>query len=134
MHEYGRHTGRRMRILVIDDEPFVAKAVSRTLRTAGYEVEACLEWPRVAAVVRRLHPQLILTEAGVAGLTGEETVEVLRTQLAGDTTSPRIVFYSSQPVDRLERLARDCGATGYICKNTPSVGVLLRVAELIRTG
>jgi CheY-like chemotaxis protein len=129
-----RRGSDRTRILVIDDEPFVAKAVSRTLRTAGYEVEACLEWPDVADAVRRLQPRLILLEADVAGMSGDEAVEVLRAQLDGATEAPAIAFYSSEPEDRLERLSRDCDVTGYICKSTPSDGVLQRVAELIRMG
>jgi len=126
--------GTKARILIIDDEPFIAKAVSKTLRADGYEVEACLEWLQVSKAVHRMQPHLILLDVNMPVLTGDKVCAILRAHMKGTLEESKIVFYSSEPVEDLKRLVTECGADGYIPKNTPSDRLLARIAALISLG
>jgi len=119
------------RILIIDDEPFIAKAVSKTLRAAGYEVDSCLEWLEVSKAVHRMQPNLILLDVNMPVLTGDKVCAILRAHMTGPLEASKIVFYSSEPVEQLRRLVDECGADGYIPKNTPSDRLLSRIASLV---
>lgn len=50
------------KILVVDDDPVIQKALSWDLEHAGYEVLAAVDGPEAFAVVRRQRPDLILLD------------------------------------------------------------------------
>jgi PAS domain S-box-containing protein len=72
--------GADLRILVVDDEPAVARFVSRVLERAGYDVSVYTSSVEAAAAVEAgdLRPDLMLTDQTMPGLTGLNLITRVR--------------------------------------------------------
>lgn len=118
-------------VLVIDDSPTVLLLTQRVLESVGYRVETCSNPMLLAAQLRNLSPDLVLLDVEMPCLSGTEALDMLRKYgLGGDT---KIALFSSLPPERLELLAREHAATGWIRKDSPldAERLLERVAELL---
>ena len=73
-------TQRRSRILVVDDDPSVARVLTRVAQRLGFEATAVIEPGQVVARVERLQPEMILLDLSMPGLDG---VEILRALALG---------------------------------------------------
>lgn len=71
------------RVLVVDDEPVVRALVAASL-AGECEVDAAVDGSQALASVEELHPDLILLDVGLPGMSG---AEVLRRLRASDQTS-----------------------------------------------
>ena len=88
------------RILVVDDEPQIRKALSVNLRARGYDVDAAASGEEALSLAAANHPDLVLLDIGLPGIDGIEVVEGLR----GWTRVPIIML--SVPMPRTTRCAR----------------------------
>jgi CheY-like chemotaxis protein len=71
---------KRWRILVVDDEPSVARAISRLLTSMGHEVQVELE-PQAAVHRLRADPlafDLLITDQTMPGMTGDLVARAVR--------------------------------------------------------
>ena len=66
------------RILVVDDEPQIRKALSVNLRARGYDVDAAASGEEALSLAAANHPDLVLLDIGLPGIDGIEVVEGLR--------------------------------------------------------
>jgi len=86
---------RRKTILVVDDEDGTRRLISLILRQGGYAVLEAEDWRSAANVHRRHRGQidLLLTDIGLPGLSGNELAAVLR------ETEPnlQVLFMSGLP-------------------------------------
>ena len=86
----GDGPGRGMtRVLVVDDEPQIVRALRINLRARGYEVDTAADrrrrrWPRPP----RHPPDLVILDLGLPDLDGVEVIAGLR----GWTSAPIIVL------------------------------------------
>ncbi len=66
-------------ILIVDDEPQDAWAITRTLQKAGYEQIACVDSPReTLEILKDKHPDLILIDVVLKGDDGFDLCKELR--------------------------------------------------------
>ena len=63
------------RILVVDDEPQIRKALSVNLRARGYEVDLAATGEEALTLAAGNHPDLVLLDIGLPGINGIEVVE-----------------------------------------------------------
>jgi two-component system KDP operon response regulator KdpE len=114
------------RVLVIDDEPQIVRALTINLRARGYEVATAGDAHRALTLAAQQPPDLILPDLGLPDMDGMEVIAGLR----GWTTAPIIVLSGrSDPTDKIGAL--DAGADDYVTKPF-SIGELLarlRAAE-----
>ena len=68
-----RTTRRACRILVVDDDPSVARILTRGAQNMGFEATAVIEPDQVVAGVERLRPDLILLDLSMPGLDGSRS-------------------------------------------------------------
>lgn len=66
------------RMLVVDDEPRMARLVQLILEEAGYEVRVCPDGESCLETLRAWHPDLIILDLMMPGLSGIEVLEQLR--------------------------------------------------------
>ena len=99
------------KILVIDDEPELVKAVEIRLRASGYEVEAAYDGPSGINKAKETKPDLILLDIIMPGMNGYQVAE----KLMADPDIRIIVFSASGERD-LERKCRKLGITDFIAK------------------
>jgi CheY-like chemotaxis protein len=77
------NSGRR--ILVVDDNVDAAVSVERLLKSWGHEVHTAFNGPTAINLARLIHPQIVLLDIGMPGMSGYEVAMQLRSEptLAG---------------------------------------------------
>ena len=116
-----------MRILLADDDVQILRALRITLGAYGYEVIAA---PDGAAAVRKAvdsHPDLMVLDLGMPGLSGMEVIEAVR----GWSSMPILVISGrSDSADKVRAL--DLGADDYVTKPFSAEELLARIRALSR--
>ena len=118
------------RILVIDDEPELVKAIEIRLKTSGYEVEAAYDGQSGIDKAKEVKPDLILLDIIMPRMDGYEVTKEL---IADPETEqiPIIVFTASQQRD-LEARCRELGITDFIKKPFETSDLLNMVNEILK--
>ncbi len=115
------------RILVVDDEPQIRKALSVNLTARGYEVDLAESGEEALARAAAHHPDLVLLDIGLPGIDGVAVVEGLR----GWTTVP-IIMLSVRDSEADKVRALDAGADDYVTKPFGMNEVLARLRAALR--
>ena len=115
------------RILVVDDEPQIRKALSVNLRARGYDVDLAATGEEALALAAGRHPDIVLLDIGLPGIDGVEVVEGLR----GWTTVP-IIMLSVRDAEQDKVRALDAGADDYVTKPFGMNEVLARLRAALR--
>ena len=115
------------RILVVDDEAQIRKALSVNLTARGYEVDLAATGEEALAQAAAHHPDLVLLDIGLPGIDGVEVVEGLR----GWTTVP-IIMLSVRDSEADKVRALDAGADDYITKPFDTEELHARVRAALR--
>lgn len=119
-------------VLVVDDEPTIARIVSRYLERAGYATEMASDGVRALDAAAALHPDLVVLDLGLPRVDGLEVLRRLRGE-AG--TGPAVILLTGRDreVDRVIGLR--AGADDYVVKPFFPAELIARVeAVLRRTG
>ncbi len=98
-------------VLVVDDEPALARALQINLRALGWEVTTAHDGRSALAAVASAHPDVVLLDLGLPDMDGTEVIEGIR----GWTSVPIVVLSARQHgEDKIEAL--DLGADDYVTK------------------
>jgi len=82
------------KILIADDEPYVARVLKLVLQKAGYEV-TCVDNGRQAIdAYMTIRPDIVITDVKMPQMTGRELVENIRNSKGGHDT-PVVVMTST---------------------------------------
>jgi two-component system, OmpR family, KDP operon response regulator KdpE len=118
------------RVLVVEDDPNLARALSINLRARGYTVDLASGGRSALALVAERHPDVILLDLGLPDMDGVEVIEGVR----GWAKTPIIVLSARQTSHDKVR-ALDVGADDYVTKPFAMDELLARLrAALRRTG
>jgi two-component system, OmpR family, KDP operon response regulator KdpE len=116
-----------MRILVADDDPQILRALRITLSARGYDVTVAADGRAALDAATRTHPDIVVLDLGMPGLTGVEVIEALR----GWTQVPILVVSGrTESWDKVEAL--DAGADDYVTKPFAADELLARIRALGR--
>lgn len=99
------------RVLIIDDEPAILRAVAKPLRTEGYAVATAESGSRARALVAEFKPEIVLLDLVLPDVTGLELCEAIRS-----ATDVPIIVLSAVGDDRNKVAALDVGADDYLTK------------------
>jgi len=101
-------------IMVVDDNPVNLKLVCALLRRNGYEVCTAGDAEETLAVLRNVHPHLILMDVQLPDIDGL----TLTRHLKADFTTQDIVIVAltAYAMKSDEQKARAAGCDGYIAK------------------
>ncbi|WP_437591121.1 hybrid sensor histidine kinase/response regulator [Sorangium sp. So ce1000] len=70
--------GRKLRILVVDDNRDSAESMALLLKRMGNEVHAVFDGPSALDLATRLPPDVVLLDIGMPGMTGYDVARALR--------------------------------------------------------
>lgn len=117
------------KVVVFDDEPFIAQTVAKVLEGAGFHVTVCSEWAGVSRVISAEEPTLVLLDYNMPVLKGDSICEILKRNSVNQDL--KIVLYSSEPANDLARIVNSCGADGFIAKSSTPEQLVARVKEYL---
>lgn len=117
-----------MKILVIDDDVLMLRAMTRILVADGHDVVTASEGSRGMAIYRDTHPDLVITDIVMPGQEGLETILTLRR----DDNPVKIIAISGTDMEMLDT-ARLIGADDVLAKPFRAHELLSRVHALSDT-
>ena len=117
----------RPRVLVVDDEPQILRALGTTLRGAGYEVETavCAEDALARAAARP--PEAVILDLVLPDRSGVEVCRSLR-----EWTQAPVIVLSVVGEEREKVAALDAGADDYVTKPFGIDELLARLRAALR--
>jgi len=117
------------KVLVVDDEPALARALAINLRAHGWEVVTAADGRSALEAAATEHPDVVLLDLGLPDLDGTEVLAGLR----GWTKVPIVVLSARQHgEDKVEAL--DLGADDYVTKPFAMNELLARLRAAVRRG
>ena len=115
------------RVLVVDDEPQIRRALAINLRARGYEVDLAEDGRTALELAARSHPDVVVLDLGLPELDGVEVIHGLR----GWSRVP-IVVLSVRDAERDKVAALDAGADDYVTKPFGMDELLARLRAALR--
>jgi two-component system KDP operon response regulator KdpE len=115
------------RILVVDDDPQLLRALRITLGAHRYEVAVAADGATGLAMASRTPPDLVVLDLGLPDMDGVAVVEGLR----GWSTAPVIVL-SARHAESAKVAALDAGADDYVTKPFGMGELLARIRAALR--
>ena len=117
------------RVLVVDDEPQMLRALATNLRARRYDVDLAPTGEAALALAARKHPDVVVLDLGLPGIDGVEVIRGLR----GWTNVPIIVL-SVREAESDKVAALDAGADDYVTKPFGMDELLARLRAALRRG
>ncbi len=117
------------RILVVDDEPQLLRALATNLKARGYEVDQAATGEAALMLAASHHPDLVVLDLGLPGIDGLEVIAGLR----GWSAVP-IVVLSVREREADKVAALDAGADDYVTKPFGMDELLARLRAALRRG
>jgi len=115
----------KLRVLVVDDDNLMRELLKAILRDEGYLVAGDAKDGTLAlAACEKLRPDLVCLDVNMPGVSGIETLRILRRQYP----DMRVVMITADASQATVREAVSQGAAGYIIKPFSSA----RVADALR--
>ncbi len=115
------------RVLVVDDEPPIVRAVAANLRVRGYEVLTASSGEGALAAVETHQPDCVVLDLGLPGIDGLEVLRRLRTW-----TQVPVVVLTAIDGERDKVTALDLGADDYVTKPFGVAELMARVRVALR--
>jgi two-component system, OmpR family, KDP operon response regulator KdpE len=116
-----------IRILVVDDEPQILRALRINLRAREYEVDTAIDGASALHAAASRHPDLVVLDLGLPDMEGVEVIRGLR----GWTQAPIIVL-SGRAGSTDKVVALDAGADDYVTKPFGMEELLARIRAASR--
>ncbi|MGW6917645.1 response regulator [Kitasatospora sp. NPDC054939] len=115
------------RVLVVDDEPQIVRALVINLKARKYEVDAAHDGAGALELAAARHPDVVVLDLGLPDMDGVEVIRGLR----GWTRVPIIVLSARHASDeKVEAL--DAGADDYVTKPFGMDELLARLRAAVR--
>ncbi|GAA0577240.1 response regulator [Kribbella sandramycini] len=115
------------RVLVVDDEPQIVRALQINLKARGYEVHLAGSGTAALKVAAQHPPELVILDLGLPDFDGVDVIRGLR----GWTEAPILVLSGrTDQTDKVEAL--DAGADDYVTKPFGIDELLARMRAVLR--
>ena len=115
------------RVLVVDDEPQIRRALATNLEIRGYEVDLAATGEDALRMAGERRPDVVVLDLGLPGIDGLQVITGLR----GWTDVPIIVL-SVRESEAAKVAALDAGADDYVTKPFGIDELLARVRASVR--
>jgi two-component system KDP operon response regulator KdpE len=115
------------RVLIIDDEPQILRALRINLSVRGYEVVTAATGAEALRTAAEHRPDVVVLDLGLPDMSGIDVLDGLR----GWLTAPVLVLSArTDPLDKVEAL--DAGADDYVTKPFGMDEFLARLRAAVR--
>jgi two-component system KDP operon response regulator KdpE len=111
----------------MDDEPQIRRVLQATLSSSGYDVILAKDGQEAIEMVVREHPDLILLDVNMPGMSGLEACSKIRLSFTGPII---MVTVRNSEQDKIQAL--DSGADDYVVKPFTTGELLARIRAALR--
>jgi two-component system KDP operon response regulator KdpE len=115
------------RILAVDDEPQMRRALVANLTARGYEVDVAADGEAAIRIAGEHPPDLVILDLGLPGISGIEVIDALRSW-----SRVPILVLSARDADPDKIAALDAGADDYVTKPFSIGELMARVRAALR--
>jgi two-component system KDP operon response regulator KdpE len=115
------------RVLIVDDEPGIVRAVQTNLGRHDYRVDTATTGSDALEAYARLHPDVVLLDLGLPDMDGLDVLRAIR-----ERASTPVVVLSARDAERDKVTALDLGADDYLTKPFGINELLARVRVALR--
>ncbi|MFH2050182.1 MAG: response regulator transcription factor [bacterium] len=117
------------KVLIVDDEPDIIRAISMRLKAEGYDAVAAMDGMQAVNMAMKEHPDLIILDIGLPAGDGHSVVE--RLQASTITCTTPIIFLTARTSEEDYKKAMSRGVNRYITKPFDPQELISCVASLI---
>lgn len=120
------------KVLIIDDERFIAQALTIRLRAAGYDVHWAFDGASGLAAAAGVQPEVVILDIRMPDMDGFEVNRRLRArpELAGTP----VIFLSANVQESARQAAMAAGAHAFLTKPFESDDVLAAIRSALDQG
>jgi two-component system KDP operon response regulator KdpE len=115
------------KVLIVDDEPQIRRALTLNLGARGYAVVEAPNGEAALAAAAAEHPDIVLLDLGLPGMDGTTVIEALR----GWTKVPIIVL-TVRDDERSKVQVLEAGADDYVTKPFGMAELVARIRAVLR--
>jgi DNA-binding response OmpR family regulator len=123
---------RKKRILAIEDDPTYIHLLEATLKAKGYELIVEKDGLQVLSAVRRVMPDLIITDLMLPGLDGHKLCRMIK--FDKKTAHIPVIMLTARDLDKEVELAKQCGADLFLSKTKPIMELLKMLPRIFEQG
>jgi diguanylate cyclase (GGDEF)-like protein len=117
-------------VLVVDDDPFIARLLEIELKAAGYDVRVANDGLQALELARQECPELVLADVMMPNMDGFELTRQLRQDSRTSAVSVIMLTARGLSADKLEGFS--VGADDYIVKPFDTPELLARIRGVLR--
>ena len=119
----------KRKVLVVDDEPSIAKILRKQLEVAGFEVNVGVDGEDGLAKAREWRPELILLDVMLPKLNGHEVCKALKAD--AELKHVTVIMLTAKAQRQDQELAQSQGADGFLTKPFQLSELLAKVRALL---
>ena len=121
---------KKIKILVVDDDPDIIEIISYNLKKENYKVFSCYNGTDSIKIAEKNKPDLIILDVMMPGMDGIQVCEKLRSKNEFNNTI--IMFLSARGEDFTHIAAYDAGADDFVNKPLKPRLLISKVRSLLR--
>ena len=121
--------GVKRKVLVVDDEPSIAKILRKQLEVAGFDVAVAVDGEDGLAKVREWKPELLLLDVMLPKINGHEVCKTLKAD--PELKSLPIIILTAKAQRQDQDLAQPQGADAFLTKPFQLSELLAKVKVLL---
>ena len=121
---------KKIKILVVDDDPDIIEIISYNLKKENYKVFSCYNGTDSIKIAEKEKPDLIILDVMMPGMDGIQVCEKLRSKNKFNNTI--IMFLSARGEDFTHIAAYDAGADDFVNKPLKPRLLISKVRSLLR--
>lgn len=115
----------RKKLLIIDDESIITRALSRALKNEPYEIQIAEDGKKGLELIRKTKPDLIILDMMMPEMTGLQVLEKMKEE----KIETPVIFMTAYGDYSTEKQAKDLGVSAYLTKPFENIEDLLALIK-----
>lgn len=118
------------KILIVEDDRLTRESLSQYLLLKGFEVLTAIRGEEAISLTLRDHPDVILMDLGLPGMSGIEAAQVIKQQYPQISRIP-IIAITGRPREIWEETALNAGISLYLTKPALPSAIVQAIAQIL---